>query len=80
MAYFTSLKFIRTAILGLCGVISQKLLIKSRDQNIFQKFELNRNLQRIPFKMMYNVSMLRHRINGGDGGERGGERGWARTP
>ena len=54
------------------GVISRKLLTKSRNQNIFEKFQLNRNLQRIPFKMMYNMSMLRHRFSnecwGGGGG------------
>ena len=32
---------------------------KVAKSKIFQKFELNRNLQRIPFKMMYNMSMLR---------------------
>ena len=46
--------------------------MKSRNQNIFEKFKLNRNLQRIPFKMMYNISMLRHRFSnerwGGGGG------------
>ena len=42
---------------------------KSRNQNIFEKFKLNRNLQTIPFKMMYNMSMLRHRFsNDGTGG------------
>ena len=41
----------------------ENLLIKSRNQNIFEKFELNRNLQTIPFKMMYNISMLRHRFS-----------------
>ena len=40
-----------------------KLLIKSGNQDIFQKFQLNRNLQEIPFKMMYNMSMLRHRFS-----------------
>ena len=47
----------------------ENLLIKSRNQNIFEKFKLNRNLQTIPFKMM---SMLRHRFRnerwGGGGG------------
>ena len=51
---------------------SRKLLIKSRNQTIYEKFKLNRNLQRIPFKMMYNMSMLRHRLSnerrGGGGG------------
>ena len=49
---------------------SSNLLIKSQNQNVFQKFKINRNLQRIPFKMIYNMSMLRHRFskNGGGGG------------
>ena len=38
----------------------------------FQKFELNRDLQRISLKMMYNMSMLRYRFSnerwGGGGG------------
>ena len=50
------------------------LLIKSRNPNILEKFKLNRNLQTIPFKMMYNMSMLRHRFSnerwGGGGGGR----------
>ena len=41
----------------------ENLLIKSRNQNIFEKFKLNRNLQTIPFKMMYTMSMLRHRFS-----------------
>ena len=53
------MNFFRQPFWSYWGVISQKLLIKSRNQKIFQKFELNRNLQRIPFKMMYNMSMLR---------------------
>ena len=39
----------------------------------FEKFKLNRNLQTVPFKMMYNMSMLRYRFSnewrGGGGGE-----------
>ena len=54
-----SLKFPK---MGLNGSISRKSLIKSRNQNIFEKFKLNRNFQRIPFKMMFNTSMLRHRF------------------
>ena len=38
-------------------------LIKSLNQNIFEKFKLNRNLQMIPFKMMYDMSMLRYRFS-----------------
>ena len=44
------------------GVIGESfrenLLIKSRNQNIFEKFKRNLNLQTIPFKMMYNVSSV----------------------
>ena len=50
----------------------ENLLIKSRNQNIFEKFKLNRSLHTIPFKMTYNMSMLRHRFSneqwGGGGG------------
>ena len=58
-------------------IFPENLLIKSRNQNIFEKFKLNRNLQTIPFNMMYNMSMLRHRfsnerwavvVGGGEGG------------
>ena len=38
----------------------ENLLIKSRNQNILKKFKLNWNLQTVPFKMMYNMFMLRH--------------------
>ena len=45
---------------------------EASNQNIFEKFQLNRNLQTIPFKIMYNMSMLRHRFSnerwGGGGG------------
>ena len=41
----------------------ENLLIKSRNQNIFETFKLNRNLQRIPFKMMYNMSTVCHRFS-----------------
>ena len=44
-------------------------LIKSRNQNIFEKFKLNRNLQTIPFKMIYNLSILRHRFSNERWGE-----------
>ena len=40
----------------------EKLLIKLQNQNIFEKFKLNRNLQTIPLKMMY-MTMLRHRFS-----------------
>ena len=73
-SYFKSLNFFRQPFWSHCGVISRKLLMKSRNHNIFEKFKLNRNLQRIPFKMMYNMSVLRYRFSnerwgGGGGGE-----------
>ena len=46
----------------------ENLLLKSRNQNIFEKFKLNRSLQTIPFKMMYNMPMLRHRFSNEWGG------------
>ena len=50
----------------------ENLLIKLRNQDIFAKFELNWNCQTIPFKMMYNMSMLRRWFSneqwGGGGG------------
>ena len=55
------------------GVIGESfrknLFIKSRNQNIFEKFKLNRNLQTIPFKMMHTMSMLRHRFSNERWGE-----------
>ena len=45
------------------GPISRKSLLKSRNKNILEKFKLNRNLRRIPFKMMWNMSMLRNRFS-----------------
>ena len=49
-SYFQSLKFFRTAISwSHCGVISQKLLIKSRNQNIFPTFKMNPTRCEIPF-------------------------------
>ena len=47
----------------------ENLLIMSQNRNIFQNFKLNRILQRIPFKMMYNISMLRHRFSNERWGE-----------
>ena len=41
----------------------ENLLIKSQNQNTFEKIKLNRDLQAISFKMMYNMSMLRHRFS-----------------
>ena len=51
----------------------KNLLIKSLNQNIFQTFKRNRNLQKIPYKFMHNMSMLSHRFSnerweGGGGG------------
>ena len=50
----------------------ENLLINSRNQNIFEKFQINRNLQTIPFKMMCNMSMLRHLFSNERGGGGGG--------
>ena len=41
----------------------ENLLINSRNQNIFEKFKTNQNLQMIPFKMMYTMSLLHHRFS-----------------
>ena len=53
------------------GPISRKSLVKLRNQNTFEKFKSDRNLQRIPSRMMY-MSMLCHRFSnerwGGGGG------------
>ena len=52
-----------------------KIARKNHEIKIFlNNFYLNRNLQRIPFKVMYNMSMLCHRSSnkqwgGGGGGE-----------
>ena len=37
-----------------------KIAHKVAKSKYFEKFKLNRNLQTIPFNMMYNMSMLRH--------------------
>ena len=64
MFIFSKFEFFRTSTPEPLGEsFRENLLIKSRNQNIFQKFKSNRNLQRIPFKMMYNMSMLRHRFS-----------------
>ena len=49
-----------------------KIAHKVAKSNIFEKFKLDRNLQRILFKMMYNMSMLRHRFSNGRWGGGGG--------
>ena len=67
------MNFFRTAILEPLQSHFAKIGHKVAKSNIFQKFKINRNLQRIPFTMMYNTSMLRHRfsnepLRGGGGG------------
>ena len=57
------MSFFQTAILKLLRSHFAKISHKVAKSKIFQKFELNRDLQRIPFKMMYNMSMLRHRFS-----------------
>ena len=54
--------------MGLNELISPKPPVKSRNQTIFEKFKSNGNLWRIPFKMMYNMSVLRHRFSNERGG------------
>ena len=49
-----------------------KIAHKIAKSKYFQKFVSNRNLQRIPFKMMYNMSMLRHWFGFQMNNERGG--------
>ena len=73
-SYFKSLNFFRTPTPEPLGEsFRENLLINSRNQNIFEKIKLNRNRQMIPFKMMYNMSMSRHRFSnewwGGGGGK-----------
>ena len=63
MSCCKSLKFFRTPIPEPLGSHFAKIAHKARNQNIFEKFKINRNLQTIPFKMMYNMSMLRHRFS-----------------
>ena len=48
---------------GAIGESFREIAHKVAKSKIFQNFELNRNLQRIPFKMMYNMSMLRYRFS-----------------
>ena len=59
-SYFKSLKIFRTAILEPLRSHFAKIAHKVAKSKYFQKFKLNRNLQKILFKMMYNMSMLRH--------------------
>ena len=71
MFIFKSLKFFRTAILDTLQSHFAKIAHKVAKSKYFSKLKLNRNLQRIPFKMMYNMSMLRHqfsneRLGGGE--------------
>ena len=60
---FSYFKGFRTAIVESLRSHFAKIAQKTLNQNIFQKFKLNWNLQRIPFKIMYNMSMLRHWIS-----------------
>ena len=64
MLIFEKFEFFRTPTPESFGEsFRENLLIKSRNQNISEKFKLNRDLQTIPFKMMYNMSRLRHRFS-----------------
>ena len=62
-SYFKSLEFFGHPFRSHWDSFRENLLIKSRNRNILEKFRLNRNLQTIPFKMMYNMSMSRHRFS-----------------
>ena len=53
----------RTAILEPLRIHFAKIAHKVRKSKYFSKFKLDRNLQKIPFNMMYNMSMLRHRFS-----------------
>ena len=57
------MNFFQTAILELLRSHFAKIAHKVPKSKKFQKFELDRNLQRISFIMMYNMSMLRHRFS-----------------
>ena len=54
-----------------CGVISRKLLIKSRNQNIFPIFKMSPTHHLIPFPMIYSllgsVSSFENYWGGGGG-------------
>ena len=64
MFLFQKFEFFRTPTLEPFGEsFHENVLIKPRNQNIFEKFNLNRKLQTIPFNVMYNMSMLRHRLS-----------------
>ena len=69
-SYFNSLKIFRTPILEPLGSHFANIAHKSRNQNIFEKFTLNRNLQMIPFNMMYKrlCYVIGSQMNGGGGG------------
>ena len=43
-------------------MISRKLLIKSRNQNILSISEMNRALRKIPFPMMYSLLVCRDKF------------------
>ena len=62
-SYFKSLTFYDISSGAIGESFREILLTNSRNQNIFKKLKINRNLQMVPFKMMYNMSMLRHLIS-----------------
>ena len=65
MFTFKTLNFFRTAILQpTIAELSRENCSSSREIKIvLRKFKSNRNLHRIPLKMMHNMSMLRHKTN-----------------
>ena len=60
---FESLNFFRTPIPEPLGSHFAKIAHKVAKSKYFEKLKLNRRLQTNPFKMMYNMSMLRHRFS-----------------
>ena len=62
-SYFKYLEFFGHPFWSHWESFRKNLLMKSRNQNIFEKFKLNRNCQMIPLKIIYNMSMLRRRFS-----------------
>ena len=70
-SYFKSLKcFSNTHSRAIGESFRKNLLIKSRNQNIFEKLKLNQNLQNIPFKccIICLCYIIGSQMNGGGGG------------
>ena len=73
MFIFLKLESFRTLTLEPFGEsFRENLLIKSRNQNICEKFKLNQIFQTIPFKMIYKCLcyVIGSQMNGGGEGAR----------